>query len=371
MSIKKVAIAVFVKTPGYSPVKTRLARTEGSKLAHKFHRFSANAVKSVIENWAQESKHQVSPYWAVSEQTDEVGEKWPDFKLIGQKGKCLGARLHSVYSELLENYDQVILIGADAPQITKSNLETAVLANKDFIMGKSHDGGFYLFAGRKKIPENVWTGITYSAETTANDLLNRLQAPHVKTGLPILTDMDNIDSLEPLINEMESAERILMQDRLLGWLEELAARTTILFLCTGNSCRSQMAEGWSKELIGERFRIFSAGIESHGINPEATAVMQEVGIDIAIQESSLIEHLPVRTFNHAYTMCSHAESQCPNILAHRRKHVPFDDPPKMAESFQDTEAKRQCYREVRDKIKNFIEKIKNEVKIKRQGGYFS
>ncbi|NQF15651.1 arsenate reductase (thioredoxin) [Brevibacillus sp. HB1.3] len=104
-------------------------------------------------------------------------------------------------------------------------------------------------------------------------------------------------------------------------------KKTIYFLCTGNSCRSQMAEAWGKKHLGETWNVFSAGIEAHGVNPNAVRAMQEVGIDISSQTSDVID---LDILNNAYlvvTLCSHADSICPTTPPHvKRVHWGFDDP---------------------------------------------
>ncbi len=85
----------------------------------------------------------------------------------------------------------------------------------------------------------------------------------------------------------------------------------ILFLCTGNSCRSQMAEGWAHHLLSENIKAYSAGIVSHGINPSAVTVMNEVGIDISSQASETVEDLRGIHFDWVVTLCDHAHEVCP------------------------------------------------------------
>lgn len=105
----------------------------------------------------------------------------------------------------------------------------------------------------------------------------------------------------------------------------------ILYLCTGNSCRSQMAEGWTRELGGDAFEVQSAGIEAHGKNPRAIAVMAEKGVDISSQESTVISDDMLRRANVVVTVCGHADEQCPVLPPHVNKvHWPLTDPAKAA-----------------------------------------
>ena len=105
----------------------------------------------------------------------------------------------------------------------------------------------------------------------------------------------------------------------------------ILFLCTGNSCRSQMAEGWARALKGDQIEAFSAGIETHGLNPRAVQVMAEAGVDISGQRSKTVADLPTREFDFVVTVCDHAHESCPLFAGKTRLvHAGFDDPPLLA-----------------------------------------
>ncbi|AMK10957.1 arsenate reductase ArsC [Pseudodesulfovibrio indicus] len=131
----------------------------------------------------------------------------------------------------------------------------------------------------------------------------------------------------------------------------------ILFLCTGNSCRSQMAEGWAKTLKGDVFTAWSAGVETHGLNPLAVKVMAEAGVDIADHASKLTTDLPADLeFDYVVTVCGHANENCPYFPARTKVvHVGFDDPPSLAESLTDEEEILDVYRRVRDEIKTFVQ----------------
>ncbi len=134
-----------------------------------------------------------------------------------------------------------------------------------------------------------------------------------------------------------------------------ARKLNVLFLCTGNSCRSQMAEGWAKSLLTDKIVAYSAGIEKHGLNPIAVAVMKEAGVDITQQQSNTVVELPTREFDLVVTVCGHADEQCPVFPASTRVvHVGFDDPPKLAKDAVSDEEALGHYRRVRDEIRAFI-----------------
>lgn len=137
-------------------------------------------------------------------------------------------------------------------------------------------------------------------------------------------------------------------------------KPSVLFLCTGNSCRSQMAEGWGKALLSDAYDFYSAGIEKHGQNPNAIKVMAEVGVDISAQESQTTDELPIAEFDYVITVCGHADEHCPYFPAKTKIiHHGFEDPPKLAKEFSEEEKQLDCYRKVRDDIKLFIENINN------------
>jgi len=103
----------------------------------------------------------------------------------------------------------------------------------------------------------------------------------------------------------------------------------LLFLCTGNSCRSQIAEGWAHQLGYDGLTVQSAGIEAHGKNPRAIAVMQEAGVNISGQESTKLTDTMLADADYMITVCGHADENCPVVPAHiRKEHWPLDDPAK-------------------------------------------
>ena len=119
-----------------------------------------------------------------------------------------------------------------------------------------------------------------------------------------------------------------------------------------------MAEGLTRHLKGGIFDVYSAGIETHGLNPNAVKVMKEVGIDISNQKSQHIEEFKETKIDYVVTVCSHAHETCPFFPAESKViHVGFDDPPKMAEEVELEEEKLNCYRKVRDQIKEFVETL--------------
>ncbi len=129
----------------------------------------------------------------------------------------------------------------------------------------------------------------------------------------------------------------------------------ILFLCTGNSCRSQMAEGWTRRLKGDAIEAYSAGIETHGLNPNAVRVMADAGVDITGQRSKNVAELRDIAFDYVITVCSDAHEHCPLFPGKAKVvHVGFDDPPRLAANATTEEERLAPYRRVRDEIREFV-----------------
>ncbi|CAH8704940.1 arsenate reductase (thioredoxin) [Paenibacillus thiaminolyticus] len=133
----------------------------------------------------------------------------------------------------------------------------------------------------------------------------------------------------------------------------------VYFLCTGNSCRSQMADAWLKHLGGERYEVLSAGLEAHGLNPRAVQVMQESGIDITGHTSDVIDPEILNRATYVITLCGHADEHCPMISNPNviKWHWGFDDPAQ-ATGTEDEIMKQ--FRSVRDEIQDRIEQFLKE-----------
>ncbi|MFO8013822.1 MAG: arsenate reductase ArsC [Phycisphaerae bacterium] len=137
-----------------------------------------------------------------------------------------------------------------------------------------------------------------------------------------------------------------------------ADRIRVLFLCTGNACRSQMAEGWARHLKGDAIEPYSAGIETHGLDPRAVRAMAEAGVDISGHRSKHLGDLPAVDFDYVVTVCDHAHESCPMFPGRTRLvHVGFDDPPRLAKGAETEEAALAHYRRVRDAIRAFVETL--------------
>jgi arsenate reductase len=143
----------------------------------------------------------------------------------------------------------------------------------------------------------------------------------------------------------------------------LNSKKRILFLCTGNACRSQMAEGWAKALAGEKLDVLSAGIESHGKNPRAIAVMKEAGVDISGQESTRLNNDMLAGLDLVVTVCGHADEHCPALPATvRKEHWPLDDPARANGSEDEIMAVFRASRDdIRRRVAALLERLQIEI----------
>ncbi|MBN1247411.1 MAG: arsenate reductase ArsC [Anaerolineae bacterium] len=138
----------------------------------------------------------------------------------------------------------------------------------------------------------------------------------------------------------------------------MADKLRVLFLCTGNSCRSQMAEGWTRHLKGDRIDVYSAGIETHGLNQRAVKVMAEAGVDISDHRSKHVDEVMDIDFDYVVTVCGHAKENCPVFPGKATVvHQGFDDPPKLAKGAKTEEEALSHYRRVRDEIRAYVETL--------------
>ena len=214
-----VAIAIFVKTPNYLPIKTRLAATIGRERAESFYRLCICAMEGVMKELA--SVVDVETYWAVAEKEAVDEPIWQGLTPMYTGDGELGERLHCVYSKLFEQHSQVMLLGADAPQLTvgflKAVFDQLSSVERSFSIGPARDGGFYLFAGNQSVSKGVWLDTPYSVSDTASVLAKKLETEGNLFFLPEFTDVDVEADLSVLCGELEKAE-LPEQRQLLEWL---------------------------------------------------------------------------------------------------------------------------------------------------------
>lgn len=215
------AIAVLVKTPGYSPVKTRLAKHSSSAFASSWYAIAADAVASVACEAAQMTGAIV--YWAVAEDEALDAACWDGLPVIAQGPADLGTRMHRVHTALVERHGSAILLGADAPQLDAGVLRQSLLWLREdrarLCIGPAHDGGFWLFGANRPIALERWLGVPYSAADTATRFCAALHGFGDWLSVAALTDVDTTGDLVPCMEEIRCLPTIEpAQQRLLDWM---------------------------------------------------------------------------------------------------------------------------------------------------------
>lgn len=141
-------------------------------------------------------------------------------------------------------------------------------------------------------------------------------------------------------------------------MNETRDKLKVLFLCTGNSCRSQMAEGWARALKADALEPYSAGIRAHGLNRVAVQVMLRAGVDISLHRSKTVEKLSQIEFDYVVTVCDQASESCPVFHGDAKiVHKNFDDPPRLAATASNDEEAMGHYERVCDEIRSFVETL--------------
>lgn len=227
------ALAIFVKTPGLSPVKTRLWPALGQQAAEALYLLSAEAVASVAEQVRRPGG--ITPYWAVAEPAALHSDAWADLPHVGQGDGGLGERMCTVFHRLLDAHDAAMLIGADAPQLPAAELESAaqwlVSAERRLVLGRAADGGFWLVGANFPLPARVWTSVAYSSARTADDFVAAVGNAGHWAELAVLRDLDTADDLAPVADALHGLDGATApQARLARWIDGL---------CSGSTPRTQ------------------------------------------------------------------------------------------------------------------------------------
>ncbi|MDF1583792.1 MAG: TIGR04282 family arsenosugar biosynthesis glycosyltransferase [Methyloprofundus sp.] len=219
------AIAIFVKTPGLSPVKTRLAATMGQENAQAFHLAASRSVASVAQALSQQVN--VEAYYAVAEEPALMHSYWEDLPCLWQGEGGLGERMAHIYQTLLSQHDFVMLVGADIPQMTTADLleATAWLPHEEqarLAFAPSADGGFWLFGGNCPVPHPVWTDVIYSQPDTGAKFLQGIESLGEVKILAPLRDVDEVSDLLPLRDALLNlADPVPEQYELIRFLDVL------------------------------------------------------------------------------------------------------------------------------------------------------
>lgn len=215
------AIAVFVKTPGRSPIKTRLADSLGRAVAENWHRRAADCVADA----AAASGHPV--YWAVAEPDAMTDPLWRERPRICQGPGALGSRMARVHAALVARHGAGILVGADLPQLDPDELGSAgewlLAPGPSFVLGPARDGGFWLFGANRAIDPAAWESVNYSRDDTARSFVESIGGNRW-CRLATRTDLDKAEDIDHVLAELRSLPTPLpKQTRLADWLERLIA----------------------------------------------------------------------------------------------------------------------------------------------------
>ncbi len=219
------AVAIFVKTPGLSPLKTRLAASIGQPRTHEIYSACAAAVAEVSVSAA------IGPvYWAVAEAADQAGAHWSDLPLLEQGDGGLGERMHRVMAELVRRHGSGLLLGADAPQIDADCLRQAAdWLDEDqprCVIGPARDGGFWTFGANHEVAESCWTRVTYSRADTLHAFTASMGRDAQWLELSALTDLDTVEELDVVRYELGClAKPALKQQALMRKFDGLSTPT--------------------------------------------------------------------------------------------------------------------------------------------------
>lgn len=215
------AIAIFVKTPGYSPVKTRVAADTDTDFAASLYWLAARASASVVHEVVADGA--ARGYWAVAEADVGARASWPGMEKVGQGEGSLGERMARVHTALVARHGSALLIGADSPQVEPGVLKQAVAWLADeaprLVLGPAEDGGFWLVGANHALPLADWTAPGYSRADTLT-VFRRTMARHGDCLLlPQLRDVDSIDDITELTAALQALARpTIAQDQLRAWL---------------------------------------------------------------------------------------------------------------------------------------------------------
>jgi rSAM/selenodomain-associated transferase 1 len=206
------AIAIFVKTPGLSAVKTRLAATIGPARAAALYRHCAAAVAEAAREAAVGTV-----YWATAEPIDRIDERWTDLPLLEQGYGGLGARMHNVLDQLVKRHGSGLLLGADAPQLDAAVLSRAAewlqRGVPSSVVGPAADGGFWTFGANHVRDLSRWTRVPYSHPDTLQAFRESMGDDSAWLELPTLTDLDTAEDMARVAAELAALPHPLPRQR--------------------------------------------------------------------------------------------------------------------------------------------------------------
>lgn len=225
------AVAIFVDTPGLSPIKPILASSIGKDLAEEFYKHSVIVTSSNLQYANQELKQLGHPeldiFWSPTESTPNAATFWNEFPVILQGDGGQGEKLHHVYSTLQNGYSFVMMIYADSPHLPPSmyakvaNSFYQFTKSKDFIIGPSEYGGYYLFCGTKEIPQNIWTSIPYDNPEAINFFSSALTNVGSVGYIEMQASVDGIKDISRIKNLLAQSHNLTPEQmELRQWLNK-------------------------------------------------------------------------------------------------------------------------------------------------------
>lgn len=215
------ALAIFAKTPGLSPVKTRLAADIGIEKAEQFYRHSLKCLEELALEAMQKTQGGLVPYWAIGEESGLDNPLWQNLDRLWTGHGGLGDRLDHVYSTLLQKHDHVILIGTDSPQLSSGYIIGAyghLRQKKGHVIGPAEDGGYYLYGGHNPLPRGLWLSVPYSVPETCTVFSEKLipfgDITYLDTSFDVDTQND-ISKLRACKRDMKNPLQIVLME----WIE--------------------------------------------------------------------------------------------------------------------------------------------------------
>lgn len=216
------AVAIFVKTPGLSPVKTRLGASVGQAIAEEWHRRAAACVEATA------SASGLPVYWAIAEARGMQHDLWQGLPRLAQGTGGLGARMAAVHTDLVKRHGAGILIGADLPQIEPHHIAAAAdwldSDSPRHVLGPARDGGFWLFGANRSLALSTWESVAYSSDDTAREFMAAVDASAWEM-LESMTDLDQVEDLPTVLGELEAVRApTRAQSSLVRWLKQRLER---------------------------------------------------------------------------------------------------------------------------------------------------
>lgn len=214
-----LGVAVFVKTPSLSPIKTRLAKKTSIDFSKEFYLRSLKAIQSVLNAWKEP---EATLYWAVAEKEALTKDIWNNLNTLYQGSGSLGVRLKNIENQIFKKHQSLLFLGGDCPQISTDLLQESYgfvkHENHRAVIGPARDGGFYLYACNQPITHK-WTKIPYSDQQTAQVLQNHLKNDFSVLKIKSLCDVDEKPDLQRLVSYMKHMPRLTHEQKeLLDWL---------------------------------------------------------------------------------------------------------------------------------------------------------